>query len=539
MATPAHIYQAARSPYRDSIAVGIGAGLVATYVVAVGVFPSVATRLVVAPWVTLGDLLLLAIFMAAGAIVGRKPVASPRAQIGSAIVAGLAAGLVYVALLVLARQLRLQATLVSLTPATLQAALFGRSGAGVWLTGLTVTAAASLGGLAFTRAPQPVRAAIRTAILTLLAAALLKDIWTPILRSLPEGRTVNLWVYAGAGLSIGGAVAIAVISAAAQIAATRAKPRPWYRVVGAALLVASAALLPLVTTPFVAQVLLLVALYALMGIGLNIELGLAGLLDLGFVAFFAIGAYAMALLTAGSPLAVADLSFWAALPIAVAAAAAGGFIFGLPVLRVRGDYLALATLGLGEIVRLLVGSDMLARTIGGAQGILGVPRPEIGPYALTSQVQLYYLALLLTVLAGLICWWLEHSAIGRSWKAAREDEDVAAALGLDLIASKLRAYVIGAAVAGVSGALFATMLGSVFPQSFQLTVSINVLALLVVGGLGSLPGVFVGSLILIGLPEFLREFGEFRYLLYGFLLILVMRYRPEGLWPAHRQVAAA
>lgn len=539
MARPAHIHEAARSPYRDSITVGIGTGLVAAYVVAVGVFPSVAARLVVAPWVSLGDLLLITIFMAAGVLLGRKPGKSPPAQIGPAIVAGLAAGLVYVGLLVLARQLRLQATLVSLTPATLQAALFGRSGTGAWLVGLTATVAASLGGLAFTRAPQPVRAAIRTGILTLLAAALLKDIWTPILRSLPGGRAANLWIYAGAGLSLGGAAAIAIIAAAAQLTATRLQPRRWHRLVGAALLIAAAALLPLITTPFVAQVLLLVALYALMGIGLNIELGLAGLLDLGFVAFFAIGAYAMALLTAGSPLAVADLSFWTALPIAVAAAAVGGFIFGLPVLRVRGDYLALATLGLGEIVRLVVGSDMLARTIGGAQGILAVPRPEIGPYVLTSQIQLYYLALLLTVLAGLICWWLEHSAIGRAWKAAREDEDVAAALGLDLIASKLRAYVIGAAVAGVSGALFATMLGSVFPQSFQLTVSINVLALLVVGGLGSLPGVFVGSLVLIGLPEFLREFGEFRYLLYGFLLILVMRYRPEGLWPAHRQVARA
>jgi len=276
----------------------------------------------------------------------------------------------------------------------------------------------------------------------------------------------------------------------------------------------------------------MVGLYALMGMGLNIELGLAGLLDLGFVAFFAIGAYATALLTSASPLGIAHLSFWTALPIAVLVAAIGGSVFGLPVLRVRGDYLALATLALGEIIRILVVSDMLRPYIGGAQGILGVPRPSIGSLMLVSQTALYYLTLALTVLVGLVGWRLQNSPIGRAWMAAREDEDVAAALGVDLVKIKLLAYTLGAAFAGVAGAIFATMLGSIFPQSFQLLISINVLALLIVGGLGSFPGVFIGALVLIGLPELLREFGEFRYLLYGILLIVAMRYRPEGLWPA-------
>ncbi|RWX64345.1 branched-chain amino acid ABC transporter permease, partial [Mesorhizobium sp. M2A.F.Ca.ET.039.01.1.1] len=282
----------------------------------------------------------------------------------------------------------------------------------------------------------------------------------------------------------------------------------------------------------VAQVMLLVGLYALMGMGLNIELGLAGLLDLGFVAFFAIGAYATALLTSDSPLALAHLSFWEALPIATLCAAAGGFIFGLPVLRVRGDYLALATLGLGEIVRIIVVSDMAAPAIGGAQGIVGIPRPKLIDHPMVSQLSLYYLTFALACLVAFAAWRLQHSPVGRAWTAARDDEDVAATLGLDLVRSKLRAYVLGAAFAGVAGALFATTLGSVFPQSLRLDVSINVLALLVIGGLGSLPGVFVGSFILIGLPEFLREFGEYRYLFYGFVLILVMRVRPQGLWPA-------
>jgi branched-chain amino acid transport system permease protein len=539
MGDPVRRPAAAHLSLRDSVITGTGTGLIAVYVVAVGIVPSVATRMIVAPWLSLATVVLIGIFFGAGMVVGRRSGASPLARIVSAVVVGLVAGMIYIGLMMLAQQLRLQATLVSLTPATLQIALFSRSSAEAWLMGLAITTAASLAGLGFAVAPPRLRATIRAATLALLAVALLRDIWVPLLRLVPGGRAINLWVYSGTGLSVSGALVIAAVAAALQFALNRLEPSPGRRLLGTVLLGALAALLPLVTSPFIAQVLLLVALYSLMGIGLNIELGLAGLLDLGFVAFFAIGAYVTALLTAGSPLAAADWGFWAALPMAVVAAAVGGFIFGLPVLRVRGDYLALATLGLGEIVRLLVGSDMLSSTIGGAQGIIGVPRPEVGTFSLTSQIQLYYLALVLTVLAGLVCHWLEHSAIGRAWKAAREDEDVAVTLGLDLVGSKLRAYVIGAAVAGISGALFATMLGSVFPQSFQLTVSINVLALLVVGGLGSLPGVFVGSLVLIGLPEFLREFGELRYLFYGFLLILVMRFRPEGLWPAQLQSTKA
>ncbi|TIW07756.1 MAG: branched-chain amino acid ABC transporter permease, partial [Mesorhizobium sp.] len=257
------------------------------------------------------------------------------------------------------------------------------------------------------------------------------------------------------------------------------------------ILMVAALLVPFLTNAFVAQVMLLVGLYALMGMGLNIELGLAGLLDLGFVAFFAIGAYATALLTSDSPLALAHLSFWEALPVATLCAAAGGFIFGLPVLRVRGDYLALATLGLGEIVRIIVVSDMAAPAIGGAQGIVGIPRPKLIDHPMVSQLSLYYLTFALACLVAFAAWRLQHSPVGRAWTAARDDEDVAATLGLDLVRSKLRAYVLGAAFAGVAGALFATTLGSVFPQSLRLDVSINVLALLVIGGLGSLPGVFV------------------------------------------------
>ncbi|HET6521515.1 MAG TPA: branched-chain amino acid ABC transporter permease, partial [Geminicoccaceae bacterium] len=304
------------------------------------------------------------------------------------------------------------------------------------------------------------------------------------------------------------------------------------RVLGYGIALLALLLLPLATNQFIGQVLMIVGLYILMGMGLNLELGLAGLIDLGFVAFFAIGAYTVGLLTSGSPIAVADLSFWAALPFAVAAAALAGYIFGLPVLRVRGDYLAVATLGLGEIVRILVLSDMLKPVLGGSQGVLNIPKPRLGDLVLADPTDLFYLTLALAAVVAYCAWRLQHSRLGRAWLAVREDEDVAQSLGINLVKVKLLAYTLGAGFAGVAGAIFAVMLGSVFPHSFQLLISINVLALIILGGLGSLPGVVIGALALIGIPELLREFGEYRYLFYGVVLILMMRVRPEGLWPA-------
>ncbi len=306
---------------------------------------------------------------------------------------------------------------------------------------------------------------------------------------------------------------------------------------------------PLVAGNFIGQVLLFISLFILMGMGLNLEVGLAGLLDLGFVAFFAVGAYTTALLTADSPYALAQnplfvnwvgpevaswfhMSFWEALPIAVLMALLIGVLFGVPVLRIRGDYLAVATLGLGEIVRVLVLSDFAAPVLAGAQGVLNIPRPTIGELELDDPVDLYFLALGASAVAAYFAWRLENSRLGRAWTAIRDDEDVAQALGINLVNVKLLAYGLGAAFAGVAGAIFAVMLTTIYPHSFQLLISINVLALIIVGGMGSLPGVVLGALVLIGLPELLREFGEYRFLFYGFAIVAVMRIRPAGLWPS-------
>jgi branched-chain amino acid transport system permease protein len=275
-----------------------------------------------------------------------------------------------------------------------------------------------------------------------------------------------------------------------------------------------------------------VGLYILMGFGLNIVVGFAGLLDLGYVAFFAIGAYTMGVLTSTSELGVAGMSFWGALPFCVLAAVIAGVILGIPVLRMRGDYLAIVTLGFGEIIRLLALSDWLKPYIGGAQGILMIPKPGIFGFELVTPEAFYYLILLGCLLAAFVSWRLRDARLGRQWMAMREDEDVAEATGIPLVKTKLLAFATGAAFAGLSGAIFASKLSSVFPHSFNLLVSINVLCLIIVGGIGSLPGVVVGALFMIGLPELLREFAEYRYLMYGALLIVMMLLRPEGLWPS-------
>jgi branched-chain amino acid transport system permease protein len=292
--------------------------------------------------------------------------------------------------------------------------------------------------------------------------------------------------------------------------------------------------MPLALGGFFAQVIALVALYVLMGLGLNITLGLAGLLDLGFVAFFAVGAYTVGLLTSTAEFGIAQWPFWAAVPVAVLLAMAFGAFLGLPILGIRGDYLAIATLGFGEIIRILAGSDLMKGVLGGPRGIVNIPKPiNVAPdHFLSGATQIYYIALVCAVVIAFVAWRLRASRLGRAWVALREDEDVAEALGISLVQTKLLAYMLGAAFAGLGGAIFAGLVGSIFSSSIQLFVSINVAALIIVGGMGSIPGVIVGAIFLIGIPELFREFSEYRFLFYGIVLIAMMRYRPEGLLPS-------
>jgi branched-chain amino acid transport system permease protein len=237
-----------------------------------------------------------------------------------------------------------------------------------------------------------------------------------------------------------------------------------------------------------------IGLYALMALGLNIVVGFAGLLDLGYVAFFAIGAYTMGVLT--SPEIAwtgVQLTFWEALPFAVGVSTLAGILLGIPVLGMRGDYLAIVTLGFGEIIRLVALSDWLKPYIGGSNGITLIPKPVLGPVVLGTQQGLYYVILAGILLAIFVSTRTKYSRLGRAWMAVREDEDVAQAMGIDLVRTKLMAFATGAAFAGLAGAFFATKLTSIYPHSFHLLVSINALCVVIVGGMGSIPGAVVGS----------------------------------------------
>jgi branched-chain amino acid transport system permease protein len=251
------------------------------------------------------------------------------------------------------------------------------------------------------------------------------------------------------------------------------------------------------------------------------------------VAFFALGAYTVGVLT--SPdfgHASIVTSWWLALPFGIVAAMITGIILGIPVLRMRGDYLAIVTLGFGEIIRLFALSDFLKPYIGGAQGVNDIIKPTVGPIQIVSPPEFYYLILGGCLLVAFVAIRVKDSRLGRAWMAIREDEDVAQAMGINLVTTKLLAFAMGASFGGLSGALFGSKLGSIYPQSFNLIVSINVLSLIIIGGMGSIPGVVVGALALVGIPELLREFSDFRILLYGLTLVVMMLTRPEGLVPA-------
>jgi branched-chain amino acid transport system permease protein len=273
-----------------------------------------------------------------------------------------------------------------------------------------------------------------------------------------------------------------------------------------------------------------VGIYIIMGIGLNIIVGLSGQLVLGYVAFFAIGAY-----TAGelnSPHYSLMWGFWVAIILGVLLAALGGILVGLPTMRLRGDYLAIVTLGFGEIIRILLNSDMLSSLTGGPNGIRDIKGPSFFGIPLSSDVDFMYLIAIGVIISVFVAYRLQRSRVGRAWVSIREDETVAAASGVDTQRYKLMALAIGAAFAGLAGVLFATRNQFTGPGDHTLMVSINVLCIVIVGGMGSIPGMFVGSFALKGLPELLREFENYRLLAFGALLVFMMIIRPQGFWPA-------
>lgn len=273
-------------------------------------------------------------------------------------------------------------------------------------------------------------------------------------------------------------------------------------------------------------------LYIVLGLGLNIVVGLAGLLDLGFVAFYAVGAYAYALCNMHW-----DIGFWYMLPIGAVLGALLGLILGFPVLRLRGDYLAIVTLGFGEIIRLVL--ENWGDVTMGPSGISNISRPEffgtkLGVIGSTSYM--YYIMIGLLIFTIFCVNRLQNSRIGRAWLALREDEIACQAMGIDKMKTKLMAFALGATWAGMAGVVFAAKTTFVNPASFTFWESAIILSIVVIGGMGSIRGVIAGAVILILVPEYLRDFAEFRMLLFGAIMVLVMVFRPQGLISAKRKI---
>ena len=292
----------------------------------------------------------------------------------------------------------------------------------------------------------------------------------------------------------------------------------------------------------------LVLIYVMLGWGLNIVVGLAGLLDLGYVAFYAVGAYTFALLGT-----VHDWSFWTCLPVAGAVAAMFGILLGYPVLRLRGDYLAIVTLGFGEIIRIVL-TNWVALS-GGPNGIAGIPRPTLFGLEFTRRAReghsfheyfdlpfsgehriifLYYIILILALVTNFFVLRIRRLPIGRAWEALREDEIACSSLGINPVNTKLSAFALGAMFGGFAGSFFASRNGFISPESFTFIESAIILSIVVLGGMGSQIGVVLAAAAIILLPEALREFSEYRMLVFGLAMVLVMVWRPRGLL-AHRR----
>jgi branched-chain amino acid transport system permease protein len=534
--------------YRRAALLGLLGGFVIVYLALVGIVERFEERPILTGLLTLGvlapaiGLFVLAYRATSPGRLWTGPPLPAAHVVGTGLTAGLAGGALVAAFLVANESIDLSDILVNARPSV--TAILGFGLVPPAIGPLIMGAGLGLGASLLRLTPPRIRGPLIVALLAVLLASLMEPFMRVLLLQLSLD-TVARFFYEAGGLSLrGAAVVFAAVVLIAFVRSVRGEAigtrvstmtegrEQDLRIVAFVLLGVFLLVLPQIIGSFLSEVVGTVGLYVLMGLGLNIVVGYAGLLDLGYVAFFAIGAYATAILTSPASVLGWELSFWLALPIVMLLAAGSGLLIGAPVLRLRGDYLAIVTLGIGEIVRILLLSDALRPWTGGAQGILQIPPPALGDFDFFDPQVLYYPILFFACLAAFFAWRLSGSRAGRAWNAMREDEDVAAATGVNTTTSKLLAFALGATFGCIAGAFFAVKIGSVFPQGLDLLISITVLSIIILGGMGSIPGVIVGALVLVGLPELLREFAEYRLLVYGAVLVGMMLWRPEGLIPS-------
>jgi branched-chain amino acid transport system permease protein len=547
---------------------GLVGGIAVIYLCAVGMVAKFDIRNLIGDVVTLGKVLLalpafLAGFLAVRARIrgGQVESVSPRTGLMMGFLAGALTGGMTIGAVALVNAFpdgAVRRIFTSVSPALITIITFSQSvplGAVILIVGGGVLGALGAG---FRLSPQRFRRALSIGLYGTFLMALLQRFIPPMLSQLGFETP---WLYSRSfgGLTKPGSVEVFVVatfvaglwSSRSPVLKARLRDMPeegrkGFNLIALVIILGLLLYLPSLVGSSLSQILGTVGIFMLMGLGLNIVVGYAGLLDLGYVAFFAVGAYFTAIFTNASlvtslgdsakPALALHLNFYAAIPLVILVAAFTGLLIGAPVLRLRGDYLAIVTLGFGEIARVLITSDWLQRFLGGAQGIRDITDARIANFSFRSPPQhFYYLVLAFVMLAIYVSWRLARSRIGRAWNAMREDEQVAEAMGISTIKYKLLAFAIGAAIGCLSGALLAVQLGSLSPASFQILISITALAIIILGGIGSIPGVIVGALFLIGIPQLLSEFEEFRLLIYGGVLIGIMILRPQGLIPNVRR----
>jgi ABC-type branched-subunit amino acid transport system permease subunit len=625
--------------WRKVVVFGAVGGAAVLLVVGIGMFQSFDVRRIVDPYLSASYAAIAWLPILVGFKVSQRPVLegleAPPVGIHN-VVAGLAAGAItgasIGALLVLSDAVHLRDAFVNISPTLISMLKVGgstASGAAVFLAAGAILGA--VGG-SFHLIPKRQRSALGTAVIVLVLLNFLELVVGDILRQ-ADLRNIDRLIYAPSrGLRVVPAViavslayvlrltlegrVVAPISTRYRALSEPARKRSTLLFAGIAL--ALGAYLPSLFGIFLNDVLSTVGLFVLLALGLNIVVGYAGLLDLGYVAFFAVGAYTTAIVTSTrSPAIAPEMAFFEAIPWILLMAVIAGLVIGTPVIRMRGDYLAIVTLGFGEIARFAFNSDWLSGVFGGAQGILriapldpagalsgirvsfgyvlvavsvlafviGVLRwreavrqrngtvvplpgtsygvvdggiltvlgvigvavgllfPTFATWTITGidPPAMFRIILVFAALAAYVSWRARDSRVGRAWMAVREDEQVAQTMGINIVTTKLLAFVMGAMLASFGGAFFAVKLGTIFPHSFEIVQSIIILVVVIVGGMGSIRGVVIGAVVLIGIlggptqSGLLREFGEFKLLIYGVILVWMMLQRPEGLWPEARR----
>ena len=539
----------AQSLWNQGVKIGAIGGVSVLVISLVGMVESFGKRDIIAGVLPMGVAIALIISILAAYIAAKKtPISEKSVQFANAVVSGLVISGFLAVFVMIGRSFNIRGMFIGASPVLYNILTGGVAGVGgIFLLLLTGILCGAFAGILYILKDLPRRLVVN-ALLTIFILGLLQELILPILKAWDVGMinylaglfyTLNGLTPVGAGLSVVIFCILYLIWNANQAtvkskyAALPKEARKKFRIAAFIILAIILIMLPLFMGLFLSEVITIVGLYVLLGLGLNIVVGYAGLLDLGYVAFFAIGSYVVALLTSPQIFDM-GLNFWQALPIAVICGILAGVMLGIPVLKMRGDYLAIATLGFGEIIRILVLSDFLRPWLGGAQGVGSIPNPNFFGFQMVKPQHIYYLLLAGIILVIFISLRLKKSKIGRAWMAMREDEDVAQAMGINLVATKLLAFATGAGFSALSGAIFASKIGSVYPHSFNVFISINVVCIVIIGGIGSLPGIVVGAAVLMGLPELLREFAEYRMFVYGVALVIVMLLRPEGLLPEAR-----